>query len=129
MAERVHERRSCERFDIPGALVSYRQEGFLRSGKYHEESSPLFDVSRGGLRFVSDTLLKVDMKVTVRITVPEGDVPLELRGRVRWVDVNPGRSYKYQIGVQFAPYGNGKGENDPEVLRQIIALETRALKR
>jgi hypothetical protein len=129
MAEKMGERRACERFVIPGAVVDYRREGFLRSGKYHEESSPLFDISRGGLRFVSNTLLKAGAKVTVRITLPGGDSPLVLRGDVRWATVNPGKSYKYQIGIQFAPYGKNRGDNDREVLRHITALETEALKK
>ena len=129
MAERMKERRACERFVIPGAVVNYRLEGFLRSGKYREESFPIFDISRGGLRFVSDILLKADVKLTVRVTIPGGDNPLILHGKVRWVDVHPGKSYKYQIGVQFAPYGKNKGENDSEALRQIIALEAEASKK
>jgi hypothetical protein len=34
------------------------------------------------------------------------------------------KSYKYQIGVQFAPYGRQKGENPPALL-EITALEER----
>jgi hypothetical protein len=127
MAEMMRERRACKRFVIPGAVVNYRKEGFLRSGKYSQELSPLYDISRGGLRFVSNESLAVDVTVTVHIIMPQGDEVLVLQGNVRWIDVNPGQSYKYQIGIQFAPYGTGKGENDPEVLKRIIALETEPL--
>jgi hypothetical protein len=129
MSGGARERRACERFLIPGAVVDYRREGFLRPGKYSGESSPLFDISRGGLRFLCDTLLRAAAKVTVRITLPGEDSPLVLRGSVRWATVHAGKSYKYQVGVQFAPYGNNRGDNDPSVLQQIIALETRALKK
>jgi hypothetical protein len=50
-------------------------------------------------------------------------VPIELKGRVRWSTFNAGKSYKYQAGVQFNPYGLEKDQNVPQSLNRIVALE------
>jgi hypothetical protein len=42
---------------------------------------------------------------------------------MKWVAPNPGQSYNYQIGIQFEPYGTKKGNNDPESLKKLTALE------
>lgn len=128
MGDRMIERRACERFIVPGAVVNYRTEGFFFSGKYTEEASPVFDVSRGGLRFLGNSFLQVDAKVTVKISIPDWEAPLVLKGRVRWTSINTDKSYKYQIGIQFAPYGKSQGNNAPAILQRIIALETEYLK-
>lgn len=128
MREGILERRACERFIIPGAVVNYRAEGFFFSGKYIEEAFPVFDVSRGGMRFLGNVSLKVDAKVTVKITIPDGEGPLILKGWVRWISINPEKSYKYQIGIQFAPYGSKIGNNSPEILQKMIALEEQYLR-
>ena len=127
MADRI-ERRACERFVVPGAVVNYKEEGFLFSGKDIEEAFPVFDISRGGVRFLSNSSLKIGAKVTVKIIIPGGAAPLIVKGFVRWRSINPGKSYKYQIGIQFAPYGKEKGDNDYEILQNIIELERRFLK-
>jgi hypothetical protein len=128
MAERMQERRVCERFFIPGAVINYKEESFLFSRKYVEDAFPVSDISRGGVGFLCNAPLKIDADVTMKIIIPGGGAPLILKGRVRWILLNPEKSYKYQIGVQFAPYGEKRGENDLEILQRIIALETQFLK-
>jgi hypothetical protein len=44
-------------------------------------------------------------------------------GIVRWFASNPGQSYKYQLGVQFLPYGDKKDMNYPGNLVKIISYE------
>ena len=123
MADTAKERRACERFVIPGAIVHYREEGFLFSGKYSEDAFPVVDISRGGLRFLSNFAPKIAAKVALKVIFPGREAPLLLKGRVRWTSTNPGKSYKYQTGVQFAPYGGNRGDNDHSTLQEIIALE------
>jgi len=53
---------------------------------------------------------------------------LILKGLVRWIQINPEKSYKYQIGIQFAPYDKNRGNNDHEILQKMIALEKQFLK-
>ena len=119
------ERRTCFRFEIPGATTSYKLDKFLSSShrKYGEEFCPILDISRGGMRFVSQKALKINTKINMKISIPGERVPMTFKGRVRWSAANPGKSYKYQIGVQFNPYGEKKGQNYPGSLVKIIALE------
>lgn len=124
MADKGIERRLCQRFKIPGATLSYRRERFLApEGRFLEEFCPVLDVSRGGVRFLTQKPLKFKSKVVLQISIPGERIPLNLRGRVRWSTFNAGKSYKYQAGVQFNPYGEEKAQNYPGVLVKIIALE------
>jgi len=118
------ERRTCIRFEIPGATVSYKvKKPLLAKSSYAEEFCPTIDVSRGGLRFLSQEELKIGTPIMLKISIPGERIPLELNGQVRWVAPNVGMSYKYQIGAQFSPYGEKKGQNYPGSLVKIIALE------
>jgi hypothetical protein len=118
------ERRTCIRFEIPGATLNYKKEKtFLPEGKYSGEFCPILDISRGGLRFLTQEDLKMNTMVTMQISLPGERIALEMKGQVRWSAVNAGKSYKYQVGVQFNPYGEKKGQNYPGALVKIIALE------
>jgi Tfp pilus assembly protein PilZ len=118
------ERRTCIRFEIPGATVSYKlKKPLLTKTTYGEEFCPAIDVSRGGLRFLSQENMKIGTPIMLKISVPGERIPLELHGLVRWVAPQVGMSYKNQIGVQFSPYGEKKGQNYPGSLVKIIALE------
>ena len=118
------ERRVCVRFEIPGATISYDKGGSLFSPpKYGEEFCPVIDLSRGGLRFLSQKNIKVDSNLSMKLSVPGERIPLQLQGKVKWSAPSPGKSYKYQIGIQFNPYGEKKGQNYPGALVKIIALE------
>lgn len=126
MAERP-ERRACERFVIPWATASYKVEGFISSGHFTEDLFPVVDISRGGLRLLTNSLLKVEARVTLMILIPGDAVALDLRGKVNWVAPNLEKSFKYQVGIQFAPYGENKGENSLEVFKRLKAIEERFL--
>jgi len=105
------ERRTCIRFEIPGATLSYkRDKALLPETKYGEEFCPILDISRGGLRYLTQENLKINSNVTLKISLPGERVPLVLKGQVRWVTINAGKSYKYQVGVQFNPYGEKNGK-------------------
>jgi Tfp pilus assembly protein PilZ len=124
MVEKGLERRLCQRFKISGATVSYRKEKLLSSKtKIDEEFCPVLDLSRGGVRFLTQKPLKFKSKVTLQLSIPGDRIPLSLKGRVRWSTFNAGKSYKYQAGVQFSPYGLEKNQNVPQALTKIVALE------
>jgi Tfp pilus assembly protein PilZ len=126
MAEKEVERRLCLRFNIPGATVSYRKEGlFASKTRTDEEFCPVLDLSRGGVRFLTQKPLKFKSRILVQLTIPGERVPIDLKGRVRWSTFNAGKSYKYQAGVQFNAYGLERGQNGPQVLTRIVALETK----
>lgn len=123
MEKKDLERRTCLRFVIPGATISYRLNKNSSEGKYAEEFCPMLDMSRGGLRFFCQVPFKVGSKISLKLSVPGERIPLTLLGLVRWAVLNPGQSYKYQIGVQFFAYGEKKDQNYPGLLVKIIALE------
>lgn len=128
MVDKGIERRLCQRFKIPGATVSYRKERFLiAEGRFVEEFCPVLDLSRGGVRFLTQKPLKFKSKVILQVSIPGERIPLNLRGRVRWSTFNAGKSYKYQAGIQFNPYGEDKIQNYPGALVKIIALEQKFL--
>ena len=118
------ERRACIRFEIPGATVNYKKKKILfTSNTYEEEFCPVLDISRGGLRFLGQKKLKINQELILAISVPGERAPLLMKGKVRWFTPNPGKSYRYQIGVQFHPYGEKRNQNYPGNLVKIIALE------
>lgn len=118
------EKRTCIRFEIPGAAANYKHNKIFRFKKTPgEEFCPVADVSRGGLRFLSKKLLKINDEVSLDISIPGEKIPLHFKGKVRWTSTGSGQKYKYQIGVQFYPYGEKKGQNYPGNLVKIIALE------
>jgi Tfp pilus assembly protein PilZ len=120
------ERRLCQRFKIPGATVSYRiTKLFSSKSGNDEEFCPVLDLSRGGIRFLTQKPLKFKSKVTLQLSIPGERVPIDLKGRVRWSTFNAGKSYKYQAGVQINPYGLEKHQNVPQTLTKIVALESK----
>ena len=125
MEKKGIERRACIRFEIPGATVNYKVFRFSPKLKrtYDEEFCPILDISRGGLRFLCQNKLDINAKIKMKVSVPGERIPLEILGKVRWSAANPGKSYKYQTGVQFNPYGEKKKQNYPGSLVKIIALE------
>ncbi|MDH4198133.1 MAG: PilZ domain-containing protein [Candidatus Aminicenantes bacterium] len=127
MAEKEIERRLCQRFSLPGAMVSYRRQGFLHKARgFDEDFCPVLDFNRDGIRFLTQRLMKFRSQVAVEISVPGERVPFDLRGRVRWSSQNAGTVYKYQTGIQFNSWGEGEEKNYPGNLVKIIALEQKS---
>jgi hypothetical protein len=124
MSDKGIESRLCQRFKIPGATLSYTRQKLLFSPKaFDEEFCPVLDISRGGVRFLTQKPMKYKAKVVLQISIPGERIPLNLKGHIRWSSFNPGKSYKYQAGVQFNAYGEKKDQNYPGSLVKIIALE------
>jgi len=124
MSDKGIERRLCQRFKIPGATVSYQRERrFFPAKGFEQEFCPVLDISRGGVRFLTQKPLKFKARIVLHVSIPGEHIPLTLSGHVRWSSFNPGKSYKYQAGVQFSAYGDKKGQNYPGALVKIIALE------
>jgi len=71
MGEKGMERRLCQRFKIDGATVSYRRARLFSSkAKVDEEFCPVLDLSRGGVRFLTQKPLKFKSKVSVQLAIP-----------------------------------------------------------
>jgi len=121
------ERRTCIRFEVPGAAVSYTQNELSTSEKrYEEEFCPILDISRGGIKFLGKKSLEIDSELNMKISIPGEGLPLNFRGRVRWISVSE-KKEKYLVGIQFNPYGEKHGQNYPGNLVKIIALEQKYL--
>jgi hypothetical protein len=123
------EKRGCVRFRIPGAVIAYKRDKslFHRNPDYGGEFLPVLDISRGGIRFLCSENMALDTRVHLRVQVPGDPTPLKIDGVIRWTAPNVGQSFKYQIGVQFFPYGEKKGMNYPGALVKIIAFEQKFL--
>lgn len=118
------EKRECQRFYIPGTTLFYRKTGILGQTKeYPDEYYPVLDISRGGLRFLTNERPRIGLAVKVKVAVPDADYEPEINGVVRWVSRNREESYRYQTGVSFNAYGDRKKENPSEILSFIQSLE------
>jgi|YelNatPaOPRAMG01_1025707.scaffolds.fasta_scaffold67642_2 hypothetical protein len=112
------DRRICERFQIPGATVSYKKKGLLRMGRtFAETSCPLVEISYNGVRFLNRKELEPDQEILVEILSPANETALTLKGKVIWSEAVEGNGY--HTGIQFYPYGRKKGENEPRKLSHI----------
>jgi Tfp pilus assembly protein PilZ len=128
--EKGLERRICQRFSIEGAAISYQKQKLLRfMMKDEERNCPVVDLSRGGMCFLNQKPLKLHSKVSVQLFTPDESIPLSLEGRVRWSVPTPGKSYRYQAGVQFNAYGLEWNQNAPHLLDSLVALETKFVER
>lgn len=129
MGENKYEKRSCVRFKIPGATLDYQKKSLFPKPGYIEEFCPVMDISRGGIRFLSQKPMKPETEVTVRISVPGERIPFSMKGTVKWSSPNEGKTYQYQAGVQFHPYGDKKNENLPQNMVKIMALEQKFIEK
>lgn len=122
-------RKRFKRLRIKGATVNFIQKHFLfYKGDYSEEFCPVIDLSRGGIRFLCRRLLSTLIKkITVQIYIPGEKSYLNLKGRIKWISLNPSMNYRYQVGVQFNSFGERKEDNRPEILERLIALERKVL--
>jgi len=123
MSKNEVERRTCIRFKIPGATVNYQRKSLFPKPSFVEEFCPVLDISRGGVRFLTQKVIKPDTAVTLRISVPGERIPFSLKGIVKWSSPSEGKSYQFQVGVQFNPYGMDKDQNLPQTMVKIMALE------
>lgn len=114
------ERRACSRFTVPGASVAFSRRRWF--GKRSVESDcALLDLSRGGARFLASERLSTGAQVDLEIELCDEPQPLLLSGRVRWSWLHP--SGRFEVGVQFEPYGEQPGANAPVELHRIAVLE------
>ena len=81
------------------------------------------DISRGGIHFLTQKVIKPDTEVTLLISVPGERIPFNMKGVVKWFARSEGKSYQFQVGVQFNPYGMDKDQNLPQTMVKIMALE------
>jgi hypothetical protein len=116
MENKEAEKRTCKRFEVAGATISYEFK------EYSEEFSPLRDMSRGGVKFLTKNPLDINADITLKISVPGERISLTFHGKIRWISFIESKN-QYQVGVTFNPYGEKEGHNYPGNLVKIISLE------
>lgn len=118
------DKRTCKRFSIEGAALSYKKMKIFPfvSGR-GEKNCPILDLSRGGCRFLTQNPIKADTSVFVEIALPEEEEPLFFYGETRWLLPHPGLSYNFEVGIQFNAYGEDGRQNALSNLERIKKLE------
>jgi hypothetical protein len=113
------ERRACARFLVPDALVDWDAVG--KSGVFGQ-GSRLGDLSRGGMRLLTPEPPAIGDRLRLVVRVA-GSEPLAVLGTV--VRCSPSTGQIHEVGVAFAPYGAGAGDNHPRILDVLSSLEAR----
>jgi len=114
-------KRACERFSIPGATISWVYRG---QGTFPEEDTPLSDISRNGLSFLTNDPPEVDSTIHARLQFPKDPGQLELFGRTVYsIFRGPGLTYEYRIGVELSPFSQEEKDNTLESQKVIEQLE------
>lgn len=120
-------KRSCNRFYIPGATLHYRESSFFfLKGKFTQDHFPVINLSKGGAKFLSHKRLTPGKDILIRLNIPGRENSCEILGDVRWISRNPEQSYKYQTGISFKSFGNGRKKNSKTILDFLTNLENSA---
>ncbi len=119
-------KRSCNRFSIPGTTLFYKSKSsFFKTHHYSDNYFPVINLSKGGINFLCNERLEAGKSIIIKINIPGEDLQPEILADVRWISRNPEQSYKYQTGIAFNAYGNGKNENSMEILSMLESIEKR----
>lgn len=119
-------KRSCNRFNIPGTTLYYKvKPSFFKKSHYSDDYFPVINLSLGGAKFLCNKRLKVGTLFIVKVNIPGIQTEPEIIADVKWISKNPEQSYRYQTGIAFNSYGEGKNENSKEILSLLETLETR----
>jgi Tfp pilus assembly protein PilZ len=116
------ERRSCERFPVRGGSVDWAPEA--NPGDVDTEC-PIGDLSRGGVRLSTSRPASRGTRVQVTLRIPGEPDELRMAGTVVWTQVSSGQLH--EMAVAFAPYTSAPGDNAPDALDRLVAIEARCL--
>ncbi|MCP3898719.1 MAG: PilZ domain-containing protein [Desulfobacteraceae bacterium] len=117
-------KRKCKRFNIPGTTIYYKKRGFFYSRtKYSQNYFPVLDMSKGGASFLTNQRIKPGSILMVKLTIPDINSPIEIIGTTRWITKNREESYRFQMGISFNQYGEGRNKNRSEILDMFKELE------
>jgi hypothetical protein len=116
------EKRACKRFIVPDAKVRYKKPGLLLLLRGFSEPMPVRNLSKGGLSFECDETFPHDQEMTFQLLVPM-ETPVEIRGQKKWHRACQSGNYRYDIGIQFSPFGSRRGFNTREALDRLRALD------
>jgi len=115
-------RRAEPRKTIPGATVTYFLHGNRIRKSRSSASYPIFDLSRGGMAFLSDRPLKPGRRISLFLKCLDTTDAIRVEGDVVYslaVDI---AGYQYRTGVRFVPFEPREGCNPPETLEILTRL-------
>jgi hypothetical protein len=121
------EKRVCKRFEIPGTTLNYSLKKTSDpeqkdTESWDQEFCPVLDISCGGIKFQGKKSIKINSEIIVKTFIPGERNPLLLQGEVRWLSTEENKE-KFEVGVQFKPYGEGKDQNYPGLMVKLLELE------
>jgi Tfp pilus assembly protein PilZ len=124
MSQVILKRRSCERFYVPGANLSYTIHRFLLPEKNNSgELCPLLTLAKGGASFLTDKRIGRGRKLSLLLNPSAEGEHIQLEGKVVYCLPAPITSHRFQVGVAFAPFSPEKGHNSRKALRALDRLE------
>ncbi len=85
-------------------------------------------MSKGGASFLTDQRIKPGSILMVKLTIPDINLPIEIFCTTRWVAKNLEESYRFQTGISFHKYGEGRNQNKSKILDMFIELEKKYTK-
>ncbi len=85
-------------------------------------------MSKGGASFLTDQRIKPGSILMVKLTIPDINSPIEIIGTTRWITKNREESYRFQMGISFNQYGEGRNQNRSEILDMFKELEKKYTK-
>ena len=111
------EKRRHQRLDLSFSVKYFILRGSLASED--ERQGRTVNISRGGIRLVTDEELKAGSLIQMTIALPEEKAPLEGKAEVAWAEEKSGKSggREYHYGLQFTEF---KGENDSMITRFMM---------
>jgi len=118
------EKRTCHRFEIPGARISYRKKKLFGFTDY-SPAKPLINISKGGASFDCGEILKEQQRLIIRLIIPD-EKPLELFADVRWQRETAG--FSNAVGIVYAPFGRHFNYNPPAALDILRNLDRKYVK-
>jgi len=115
--------RSRRRLHIPRTKVQYRLRRLWGRKSGFSGGCPLVDFSRDGLAFLADEALKPQKQITLLLQFPKEEAVIKIEGRVVYSVATGIAGYRYRIGVQYLPFGKGRGCNPLKTLDVLSQLE------
>ncbi|MBM4047730.1 MAG: hypothetical protein FJ279_21710 [Planctomycetes bacterium] len=116
------EKRACKRFPIPDAKVRYKKPGLLVLIRGFAGPVPVRNLSKGGVSFECDEGFEHDQELALELLVPM-ESPIEIVGQVKWQRRCQSGAHRFDIGIQFLPFGKSRGFNSMEALERLRALD------
>jgi len=83
-------------------------------------------MSKGGINFLCDQRLAAGAQLIVKVSIPGTETEPEIIANVKWISKNPEQSYRYQTGIAFNSYGDGKNKNSRNILSLLESLERKS---